>query len=96
MSSFEEKLEAFLEEYQQLKSVENEEAFLKEFMVCPSAIMMYGASLCATPPTTVPADAKYQPTNLIASPLTVHSCATRCLMSIVFLVAIDQCLAVIQ
>lgn len=33
MASFERKLEAFLDSYEQLKSVENEEAFLKEFMV---------------------------------------------------------------
>lgn len=33
MASFERKLEAFLEHYEQMKSVDNEEAFLKEFMV---------------------------------------------------------------
>ena len=33
MSSFESKLEAFLENYEKLKSVENEEAFLREFIV---------------------------------------------------------------
>ena len=33
MSSFESKLEAFLEIYEKLKSVENEEAFLREFIV---------------------------------------------------------------
>ena len=33
MASFESKLEAFMETYDKLKSVENEEAFLKEFMV---------------------------------------------------------------
>lgn len=33
MASFERKLETFLEHYEQMKSVDNEEAFLKEFMV---------------------------------------------------------------
>ena len=33
MSTFAGKLEAFLQNYDELKSVENEEAFLKEFMV---------------------------------------------------------------
>ena len=33
MSSFESKLGAFLENFEQMKSVENEEAFFKEFMV---------------------------------------------------------------
>ena len=33
MASFESKLDAFLEIYEKLKSVENEEAFLKEFIV---------------------------------------------------------------
>lgn len=33
MATFESKLELFLENYEKLKKVENEEAFLKEFMV---------------------------------------------------------------
>ena len=33
MSSFEGKLEAFLENFEHMKSVDNEEAFFKEFMV---------------------------------------------------------------
>ena len=33
MSSFESKLGAFLENFEHMKSVENEEAFFKEFMV---------------------------------------------------------------
>lgn len=38
MASFERKLEAFLDNYAQMKSVENEEAFLKEFMVGITAL----------------------------------------------------------
>ena len=33
MATFKRKLEAFLDSYEQLKKVEKEEAFLKEFMV---------------------------------------------------------------
>ena len=33
MSSFESKLGAFLENFEQMKNVENEEAFIREFMV---------------------------------------------------------------
>lgn len=40
MASFERKLEAFLENYEQMKSVENEEAFLKEFMVGNTALYL--------------------------------------------------------
>ena len=38
MASFEEKVEAFLDNYDKLKSVENEEAFLKQFMVRSNSV----------------------------------------------------------
>lgn len=53
MASFERKIEAFLEYYDEMKSVENEEAFLKEFMVSATVLP---CPLCIVPVVTLPTE----------------------------------------